>query len=89
MNVTTQECDDGEREEDLTHIFLSCVILSRESFQTVVDRVSFYGFEAGASDHFDDLLFGHLDIVIRFNLVAVSWFAAVDDGAVEVAGAPL
>lgn len=46
----------------------------------VVNGVSFHGFEAGAGDHFDDLLLGHFDFVIGLNGVAVGEFAAIGEG---------
>ena len=55
-------------------------------FNTIIHRIPFHGFEAGAVDHFDDLLLGHFDFAARFDGVAVGEFA-VGDGAVEVVGA--
>lgn len=43
----------------------------------VVDGVAFDGLEAGAVDHFDDLLLGHFYFVARFDEVAVGEFAVV------------
>ena len=61
--------------------------LNPNRLHAVVDGVAFDGFEAGAVDHFDDLLFGHFYVAAGFDGVAVGEFAAVGDGAVEVVGA--
>jgi hypothetical protein len=53
----------------------------------VVEGVTFDGFEAGAVDHFDDLLFGHFYFAAGLDGVALGQLAAVGDGAVEVVGA--
>ena len=57
-------------------------LLSNDLPNAVVDGIAFDGVEAGAVDHFDDLLFGHLHLA--FVGVAVGEFAAVGDGAVEI-----
>ena len=49
----------------------------------VVHSVSFDGFEAGAVDHFDDLLFGHFYFAAGFDRVAVGEFAAVEINGAE------
>ena len=53
----------------------------------IINGVPFNCFEAGAGDHFDDLLLGHFDFAAGLNGVAVGELAAVGDGAVEVVGA--
>ena len=59
----------------------------RTLFYVVIDRIPFHGLEASAVDHFDDLLLGHFDFAAGLDGVAVGEFAAVGDGAVEVARA--
>jgi hypothetical protein len=44
-----------------------------------INRIFLHGFEAGAFDHSDDLVLGHLYFVVGFDRVAMGEFAAVDD----------
>ena len=59
-------------------------ILDSNLLHAVVDGVAFDGVEAGAVDHFDDLLFGHFYFAAGFDGVAVGELAAVGDGAVDI-----
>src|SRR4051794_31002672 len=71
----------------VTGLSIVIIILCCDLLHSVIDGISFYGLEAGAVDHFDDLLFGHFYFAAGFDGVAVGEFAAVGDGAVEVVGA--
>ena len=51
--------------------------------------MSLHRLEAGAVDHFDDLLFGHFYFAAGFDGVAVGELAAVGDSAVEIVGATI
>ena len=63
------------------------ILLDRKRvLDSIIHRIPFDGFETGAVDHFDDLLFGHFYFAAGFDGVAVGELAAVGDGAVEVVG---
>jgi len=64
-------------------------MLDAHFLKAVVDGVAFDGFEPGALDHLDDLLFGHFYFAAGFDGVAVGQFAAVGDGAVQIVGAEM
>jgi hypothetical protein len=53
----------------------------------IINRIPFHSLEAGAFDHLDDLLLGHLHFVVGFDRVRMREFAAIGDGAVKVVGA--
>ena len=54
-------------------------ILYSNLIDAIINRISFHGLEAGALDHFDDLLLGHFYFAAGFDGVAVGELAAVGD----------
>ena len=66
----------------IAHSKLSSYLLHR-----VIDGVAFDGFEAGALDHFDDLLFGHFYFAPGLDRVGMGELAAVEvDGTRKLKG---
>ena len=45
----------------------STFISNRKILHSVIHRIPFHGFEAGAGDEFDDLVLGHFDLAVRFD----------------------
>ena len=54
------------------------------TFHALVHSVALHGFEACVFDQRDDLLAAHLDLVVRFNRIALRKLASLGNRTVEI-----